>query len=475
MNSLVNRRRFILGCLGSALLVANPKYRPNGNLQIVNSADAWVLAALSIAVSAAGLFMKSDGGMGAMLGSLKELSEENIRLSQAIVKSVAEVQATLDTLPERLRAVLIENDQYKVRHTTASITSNLAFVQFFMKEDPQALKRDEVREKLKQCIEWGSELAGAQEVPYGIGPVGALCAPIVAASVAKAHTLLGQRQFVRAEMATKYLPWLVRVKDPQSPNSLMGLLLQEGKRLEQLESTVEDRIPPRIKERLGATVRALSKLEAGSSLTTEPFACLSYMQQVGERKDECKLLNCKEKGPYSKTISESQASKISKYLSQSEFDRKKKLAQKSLQRDLKPSSSALSGIPPFCFCVEWKMAPVYAEGTIVAMRFTLQNTTTAEKGPSLADQTTSSQLFSNQPRPGFSCDPAIYGADLGDESELRGIIESSTAESWMNEIRALTSKGLHPLVEQREIIWAYFNLLQSAKEAEERMRGVFEL
>lgn len=448
----LSRRRLLLGAAGAVALAARPRLGP-GELRLFNSAEAWYLAAIALVVQAAGLFVRSGNGLGAMLDSLVNLTEESIRLSQNLLLRVAEVQAALDTLPDRVRVVLIENDQYRIRHETDSITSNLAFVDYRLHDDKSALKAADVRTKLKQCVAWGGKLAGAQAVPYGVGPIGALCAPVVAASVAKAHTLLGEREAVRAEMATKFVPWLVRAQDPKAPGSVMNLYLQEADRLKELTAGTKERIPPRVRDRLGPLLDTLTRLEAGEKVNA-PIACVSYMQAIGHKQGKCLKGICDgydDTGPIRTPTS-----------------------LKTAPGRLLPISSE-STMLVRCRCARYEDIIIYGEGEKQGLVLSAENDTTLETGPSLTVKTNWQALKEGDARPGGTCDPAAYGLPLDAKGEIDAVLESPNASAWNEETLALVEHGTKPIVQSREIIWSYFNILQSTREAEQRMRRVFSL
>jgi len=449
----VTRRKMLWQMVTAMTVTAlNPRCLPDGTFSFVAPAHAWILAALSIAASAASLFVKSDGGLKAYFGALKGLAEENIRLSQEIIKGVASIQANLEQLPERMREILIEHSQYQVRHVTGSIQSNLEFVRFRIDEDPRALDSREVRAKLRQCIEWGGALAGAKDVPYGVGPVGAMCAPIVAGSVAKAHTLLGQGRDIRAEMAAKYLPWIQRIQDPSVPSSMADLLIREGKNLGVLEDSLGSRLPPRLRDRLGERASAIGRLTAGSSIENVPIACVSYQQQVANKVGKCVSRVCDGTiGPHSVPPSDG-------------FEL------------LSASPAVLSDLlGRGCYCDRWEVIPIYGDATQRGLFVSVTNTTEAETGPGLNVRGMWGAVVANQAKPGGQCDVGARGVDVGEQKEVEIILASSPAKEWMAELRALDEKGVQPIIQQREIIWAYYHLLLSMREAEQRMRGIFKL
>jgi hypothetical protein len=416
----------LLGGAGAFLLASRPQIGADGQPRLFNSADAWIWAALSLAASVASLFVKSDGGLGAMLNSSKDLSEVNIALSQNIISEIGNLQRDVANLPERMRVVLIENEQYKVRHYTGSITLNLQTVQENLNSRVAKIGNKEIRQQLNQCIEWGNFLAGAQFVPYGIGPMGAMCVPVIAASVAKAHALLGNEELVRADIKTKYLPWLVRIRDSSVQGSLLNLLLHEGEELQKLESNLGQQLSSeRLRNRLKADINSIALLPAGGYYWDIPVSCVSYVRQIGTRERHCVESITHGRGDL------------------------------SIER-----------------CIKWEAEPIYAEGTKRNLTFVVRNTT-SDKGPSM--EMASKWVDVSRFVPSIPCEEGDRGPSLLEADEAKKITESNVAKAWQRELDELNSKGLQALVAQREIIWSYFNLLESAREAEQRIREVFSL
>ena len=98
---------FRRGGHGATLPWINPGLR-QGRLSFMRDAHAWVQVA-ALALSAISAFSRGgDGGLGAYLANIKQLSEENIRLTREVLLRVAEIQAKLAELPERMRRIFVE-------------------------------------------------------------------------------------------------------------------------------------------------------------------------------------------------------------------------------------------------------------------------------------------------------------------------------------------------------------------------------
>ena len=127
-------------------------------------------------------------------------------------------------------------------------------VEYRLKQSPTALQESVVIEYLQEVIKRGSGLAGVRDTPYGVGPIGAICAPVVMAQVAKARQMLDQQSIVEAEIARKNKPWLKRILDPQFDGTLARMLHDEATTEKNQEDQKTRRGPYEIETRFDVPV-----------------------------------------------------------------------------------------------------------------------------------------------------------------------------------------------------------------------------
>jgi hypothetical protein len=186
------------------------------------------LAAAQLAISAAGAFTRSDSGMGAFLGALKDLSEENIRLSQELLKQVGEVQRQLANMPAIIAEAFISNNEFIIRERLQSCVDDMKLVTV----GAPTTAADRVR--LEAIVRTCQELASKRYLPYGKRGVASTCAPLAAALDAHARKLLGREDEIPKALSLLYVDWLDQVLDPKSADSLFGLMAAQGRAINQV-------------------------------------------------------------------------------------------------------------------------------------------------------------------------------------------------------------------------------------------------
>ena len=75
----------------------------------------------------------------------------------------------------------------------------------------------------------------------------------------------------------------------------------------------------------------------------------------------------------------------------------------------------------------------------------------------------------------MGCDAGVHGEALDAGLERQKAAESQAAKDWESEVEKLQSDGLNAIADHRKILWFYFGLLESTREAERRVRAIFNI
>ena len=419
---ILDRRTFI------KLMTVGALYSNIPFLPLSKPANAFepitLIQGMSLVISLVGSYMNKGDGLNAMLSSLKEIGELNISLSQNILQEVGNIQASLQGMPEEIRRAMIEVNEYKIREIASTIQNNLNFVKNEIQENKRSIKDKVIKNNLNECIQWGSSITGAQDVPYGVGPIGALCVPIIAASVAKAHHLLGQGQYVRGEMKSKYLPWLEKIRSEEQHLSLQNLLYEQIKFLENVEKNAPNLISTRLRERLGKNLNIIIDLEPKQNLKIENIACLTYFT------DEEKWT---EPDP------------------DFDFDIHGRPRHQHGRQYIEKTPSL---------------------NTQQSLSIEISNDySNPQPSPASLKLDYKWQTQSKNP---IKCDE-YHSSSTHDTEKIRRLLTDKEAKSWEKDINVFQTNVLDPITFRRQMIWAYNGILNGTKEAENRMRGVFKL
>jgi hypothetical protein len=191
------------------------------------------MTALQLGISAAGLFVKSDSGLGAYLGALKQLSEVNIELSQNILIQTGKIQQQLSNMPNLIAEAFITNNEYIIRERLQIAIDAMKLVRITEQLSP------ENKARLEMIVNTCAELAAKRHLPYGKRGVAATCAPLAAALDIHARKLLGRSNEIPDALRTLYIDWLDQILDFKSKDSLAGIIIEQGKTLEATVSTQE--------------------------------------------------------------------------------------------------------------------------------------------------------------------------------------------------------------------------------------------
>ena len=182
------------------------------------------LSAAQLAIGAAGMFVKSDSGMGAFLGALRDLAKENIKLSQEILTQVGEVQKQLAQMPNLMAEAFVTNNEFIIREKLQYSVDAMSQVS----NTGRPLSVADTQ-RLEAIVATCSELAAKRTLPYGKRGVAATCAPLAAALDVHARKLLGRESEIPKALTVLYLDWMNQILDFNSPDSLVGLMAAQGK------------------------------------------------------------------------------------------------------------------------------------------------------------------------------------------------------------------------------------------------------
>jgi len=441
------RRRLFLGCTSALLLsVVNPKFNKQSSLELIKHAGAWQLQALGFAVNLLSTFTNSgNGGLSSYLTNIKQLSEENIRLSQSIIVRLSEVQVEIARLPNRLKPLFVENEEYRIREVTGSIVLNMDNVRIIENGDLTELE-DESKIKLREIITWGSKLAGAQFVPYGVGPMGAICAPVIAAHVAKAQTALNDFDAASAEIQSKYLPWLMRILDEESKGSLINLIYEEGRRNETLVQTILERTPINIKEYIAPFIKEILETEIDKKARWRIPYCVSY-------------------GEFEKSVAD--------YTFGGNPIHEGRLVPPY------PSEHGKRSYPPWFAEMKHYFKPTLKNHSTLYVKYEVDSM----NGPTMTYRHTwithSDRWQKRLYEEGRVCEMAAGGhfddASTSDREKSWYLSSSSRASAFDRDIKLFFDEAIEPIIVSRRLLWTYSNLYRSVQSAENRIRNAFQL
>jgi hypothetical protein len=279
----VTRRRFVVGAMAATLPWINPGLR-QGRLSFMRDAHAWVQVA-ALALSAISAFSRGgDGGLGAYLANIKQLSEENIRLTREVLLRVAEIQAKLAELPERMRRIFVEVQGYQLAQQTQTALNLLQAVEESYKQ--RGKLRDVDRRSCEQILQTCANLTGARAAAYGVGGTAASCIAVIGAVDARAHWFLGRQADFRRWVAIAYLPWFDAILG-DSEFSLYRSLIDEGTLLANMGATALNGLPAAQRQAMTAQWQAIIANGPGSASQEFVLACGTYGKQTGTKRGKC--------------------------------------------------------------------------------------------------------------------------------------------------------------------------------------------
>ena len=137
---------------------------------------------------------------------------------------VAEIQAKLAELPERMRRIFVEVQGYQLAQQTQTALNLLQAVEESYK---QRGKLRDVDRGCEQILQTCANLTGARAA-YGVGGTAASCIAVIGAVDARAHWFLGRQADFRRWVAIAYLPWFDAILG-DSEFSLYRSLIDEAR------------------------------------------------------------------------------------------------------------------------------------------------------------------------------------------------------------------------------------------------------
>lgn len=386
----VTRRRFLVGAMATTLPWLNPALR-QGSLSFVREAHAWVQVA-ALALSAISAFSRGgDGGLGAYLANIKQLSEENIRLTREVLLRVADIQAKLAELPERLRRIFIEVQGYRLAQQTQTALNLLQAVEESYKV--RGKLRDVDRRSCEQILQTCADLTGARAAAYGIGGTAASCIAVIGAVDARAHWFLGRQADFRRWAAIAYMPWFDAILG-ESEFSLYRSLIEEGTLLANMGATTLNGLPAAQRQAMTAQWQAIIASEPGSASQEFVLACGTYGKQTGTKRGKCIESVCDPRVLSGGDLPVD--SPLARVLQASRMEEQELAALPAPQRDkLAPKAvtaaspalgetPALYGHKDFCYCGTYAADPVYTPDRASGLVGTLRSYQDENQMPQLA-------------------------------------------------------------------------------------------
>lgn len=432
------RRKLVAAGIASSLWWLSPGHSRDGRLRFMREAEAaWMMAA-SLALSAMSAFTRSDGGMGAMLSAMRELQEENIRLTHQVLASLANVQSSLAQLPTLLRETLRESSEFRVREETTDAFNRLLFLERERREGRPY--RAEAADLVQRCV----TLSRFQSVPHGIGGVGAMCAPIAATVDARARRLAGREASINNAIETFYLPWLRAMRSDQD-GSLLARSIQAGRQLKDEIAAVDDKLSERSRKALAAFLREALSMDAGAP-KVETVAECARVRHHYDTKRECE-----------------------------EYTEVGLRQPVSLRLDSGGSVAAEDSQIARLVCVRYRSVPQYRRGLPLDRIVSAQNTlnplgsgNAEEPGPRLSIE--SKWVLSADP--GKSCPDVISTTNVQRAEDIPKFIESSELKGWENELEDVRKSRLANINDLRQQLFAMHILRTSAHESESLLKRV---
>lgn len=431
------RRRLITaGAAASLCWLASPR----------DAKAAWMMAA-SLALSAASAFTRSDSGMGAMLSALKELQEENIRLTQQVLSSLAEVQRSLAQLPSLLRETLRESAEFRVREETTDVFNRLLYLERERREGRQY--RAEAFDLVERCV----SISRFQSVPHGIGGVGAICAPIAVSVDARARRLAGREASVNNAIETFYLPWFRAIRSTQE-GALLGRTLQIAGQLNDEIASVSGSLSNRSKGVLQEFLKRAVGLDAGAPPIESIVECVRVQHHV---RTDTPCVEYDEVGG-------------------------------SLPVSFKPDAEAAtpekfddgvmsSRLLALRICVRRGEVPVYQPGQTLDRILSAENkfvplgvAQASDAGPQLAV----SSRWVKAADTTKVCPGVISRVNVTQPADIAGFIEASDLKAWEADLTAFNQSKVATINDLRQQLYAMHYLLTNARESENLLQKVVQ-
>lgn len=458
----ISRRALLQATVAISLLHVLPRVGSISNrLSFVRDATAGWLAAAQVALTAVALFVRSDGGMSAMLANIKELQKETIRLSQSILAGIGDLQSTLATMPNIIREQLSSHQEYRVVEETESIRLKLEYCE---KEQKRGKRQSAV---LREIVSRAMDLARYRSVPYGIAGRAAMCAPLVVSIDARARQLLGNTAEIPSAVHAAYLPWIRSIQSREADGSLAKSLHAAGE-IHAIEiARIGDVMPPLVKAYLGADfISNALKLDPGATAMISEVACGQYERITGYQRGKClRETWCDPNdGPTC-------GAKRPCYFFTPESLEEQGLALKTPTQPMKNDS-----ISRICRseCLEYENKAITQPESHILSAIRAENLmlspTSLENmaGPMF---TLTAQWKGGTGAPP-NCTRYLVGTNQG-EQQFVDLKSSDRAKEWENQFTQFVQGPLAKINDYRQSIYAMYQLLSSVKEAERLLVKVY--
>ncbi len=451
----ISRRALLRTALALIALEMSPRFeRGVGQILRIKEANAGYLAVAQLAISAVGAFVRQGDGMGAMLGNIKELQEETIRLVQQVLIDLGNIRAQLTLMPEIIKAQLFAHAEFRILEETQEIYDKLEMCERLNKRIRKSEKeKSELEVSLREIISKALSIARYRSVPYGIGGRAAICAPMVIAIDARARQLLGSGSQTRDAVQISYLPWIKAIQSIGIEGSLGKTLLDAGKRHQEYVRRIEEVMPPLLKEHLGKDfVLSALKLDPESPPINAEVACGQYSRIAGYRDGRCLV---RDQGCRTGRLAVPEA-----YETQG-------LALESTRQTL--------ATDPQCFeCIKNEQVPILQPESTIKSIVTAKNSMMTPRAGMPVEELGPMLMVSTQWGPGNlpACKQYLVGTNTG-EQQIVDLKNSESAKAWDNQFNQFVQGPLARINEERQGIYAMHQLLSTVRDTEALLAKVF--
>ncbi len=272
----LSRRSFLKGSAASTIVTRLLPLGAVGALVYPDESRAWVVAALAVGSTVAGMIAahnQSDGGVGAMLSANYELLKVSISKLNDIQNLLADVYKRLDELPEQIDAMLKRETTRKLQLEMLGVVrgyheklANKDPSQPFDQWQRDPLTQFDLRALLSRLQKARQEI----NVQDSLDPSTALVATTTGFVEVNLKNLLGYRiPEIIGTVDNVYMPWLDAILDAKRLHSTAGYTQQAH-------------------QRLIATTELIGKNPLGARLTLKPgsealIACAGARDYAEER------------------------------------------------------------------------------------------------------------------------------------------------------------------------------------------------
>lgn len=464
----LRRRQLVsLGLLG-ALPFVNPSTGPDGRAWLIRPAEAVWLQVAALALSAISAFSKhGDGGVGAYLQNIKELTEENIRLTQGVLVGIGQIQSQLETMPERMRQIFIEVKGYELKQGTQTALDKLLLIESRLKKNRRLDSSD--RRECQLILDSCAEMTGARSAPYGRGGTAAASIALIGSIEARASWFLHRSDNFRRRVSIAYLPWFEQIFLDQD-GSLQRLFIAEGSELVRQGESALNGLPDGMKGALAATWKQGISTDPGGGKLEATIACGSFANQTGTRLGDCTDYMCMRNEVLSNPGTQKLLSAI-KDLEVSEKDISQIQARTAASRSSLSSvqSTDLSNATPEgrdrCFCTKREAIPIYTPQTGAGYVASVSN----EMIDGAPQMRLTTEWRQQEPA---ACPVFVNGNVASKEGQFASAKTSAGASEVNKRFQAFVDGDLAKFNSQRAIVYATYLLLDAARGAHEQFRRV---